>query len=408
MKLCGIVAEFNPLTNGHDYIINEVKRQTNEDVVIIMSGNFSQRGEKTMFDKYTRSAHAIHSGASLVFELPTCFALSSAKYFAYGAVKILADIGVDSLAFGVKIDDTSYLEQVARLKANENAKTSKLILDYMKAGLSYNKALSETYKTLHPELSDILDQIFSEPNNILAVEYLSAIYSLKLDIKPIYIKRLDGGYNTNNIVKTKINNKTVKLVNATYIRTLANACKYSKIRSLVPEDTFNSIKSFSQQEFQASENKLDGIIVSLLRALDKKDLEQYADFNTALSSLVASNSKLYGTRKDICDSLETKCYRRSRINKLLLLPYFEIKKDFVKTLEKPYAVNVLAVSSHKKTLLSKIIKTSKAKLVISLSDKENLSKNESEFIRQNQLGSNLYNVIFNKPYGVDKTIFVSW
>lgn len=407
MKLCGIVAEFNPLTNGHDYIIKEVKRLTGEDVIIIMSGNFTQRGELAMFDKYTRSAHAILSGASLVVELPTCFALSSAKYFAYGAVKILSDIGVDSLAFGVKIDDTSYLEKVAQLKANEDSKTSKIITNYIKAGLNYSKAICETYKKLYPELSSALDQIFTEPNNILAVEYLSAIYSMNIDIKPIYIKRLDSGYNQNKIVKVKINNKPIKLINATYIRGLAGSKNISKIKNLVPETTYKNIKTFSQQQYETAETKLDAIIVSKLRNQSKNDLEQYADYNTALSSLVETNSKLYATRKEICDSLESKCYRRSRINKLLLLPYFEIKKDFVNILNKPYAVNVLAVSSHKKVLLSKLIKTSKTKLIVSCSDKQNLSTDKCEFIRQNQIGSNLYNIVFNKTYNQDKTIFIS-
>lgn len=404
MKLCGIIAEFNPLTNGHDYIIKKVKQTYKCDVAVIMSGNFSQRGEITILDKYTRTKNAIQAGADIVIELPTCFTLSSAPYFAYGGVKILADIGITHLAFGVKIDNPEKLITVAKLKCSETKEMSKQISAFMKLGQNYNTALIQTYKQTYPELKLDLEQIFTEPNNILAVEYLSAIYANSLDITPIFINREDRGYNSTKINSSVLFGKKKKLANATYIRNLIKRNKRCKIKPLVPSFTFESIKSNASSPL--SETRLDAVLLSVLRALDYKDYETFADYNIGLAHLVKDNSLLFSSKTEIVNALESKCYRKSRINKLLLIAYFKIKKDFLNSLKKPYAINVLGVSVSKRKLLSNLIKTSKAKLIVSLTDLKNLEPELSTFIIQNQANSNLYNICNQKPQTTDKAIFV--
>lgn len=403
MKLCGIIAEFNPLTNGHEYFLSQVKQKCNCDIAVIMSGNFSQRGEIAILDKYERASHAIACGADIVFELPTCFSLSSAQYFATGGVKILSDIGIDCLAFGVKTKNTDNLIEIAKLKSNEDRKISEQILSFMKTGQNYNRAFINTYKQSYPNLASIIEETFAEPNNILAIEYLSEIYRNNLSITPIFINREDSGYNTNKIKNKLINGKLKKMVNATHIRNLINSNKLSQTKSLVPSLVFKSIKS---KKAINVEEKLDAIVLSNLRSQEQKSLEQFADFNKGLASLISSSSSQYSTRKEICKALESKCYRKSRINKLLLIPSFEIKKDFVKALDKPYAINVLAVSKSKKKLLSFLIKTSSATLVVSLSDLGKLTPDNSEFIKQNQKGTDIFNICSGKPKSIDKTIFV--
>lgn len=405
MKLCGIIAEFNPLTNGHNYIINQVKKQTGANVAIIMSGSFTQRGELAILNKFTRAKHAICSGADIVVELPACFTLSSAPFFALGGVKILASLGIDSLAFGVKIKDTNKLIEVAKLKSQEDKKISNTIISFMKLGQNYSKALYQTYKLLYPHLSCDLDTIFSEPNNILAIEYLSAIYSNGLDITPIFINRKDGGYNNNRICTVKIFGKKTKLVNATYIRSLIKSAKTRKIKKLIPSFVYDDIKKTKYQT--ESETRLDALTISKIRSLSNEDLMTFADFNTGLAHLTKQNATLLSTRKEICNALSSKCYRPSRISKLLLLPSLGIKKDFAKTLEKPYAINVLAVATNKRKMLSEIIASAKCDLIVSLSDLQNMKPEKGEFIRQNQTASNLYNICNKMPQTVDKTIFVS-
>lgn len=403
MKLCGIVAEFNPLTNGHDYFLKEVKKICGCEIAIIMSGNFAQRGEIAILDKFTRAKHAILCGADVVIELPVCFTLSSAPYFAMGGVKILSDIGIDSLAFGVKTKNPNILIEIAKLKTNEDSKISARILSLMKAGQTYSKALTQTYKESFSHLSSEFDEIFSEPNNILAIEYLSEIYKNNLQIEPILINRQDSGYNQNKIKSTSIDGKRKKIVNATFIRSQVESNKFSLTKKLVPDFVFDDLKDSKDS---SAKTKLDALIVSTLRNFEPKDLEEFADFNTALSSLVNKNASLFSSVDEISDALQSKCYRRSRIKRLLLLPFFSIKKGFTKILEKPYAINVLAVAKDKKDFLSSLKKTSKANLIVSLSDKKKVPESQSEFIRQNQLGTDLYNICTGKPKQTDKTIFV--
>lgn len=403
MKLCGIIAEFNPLTNGHEYFLSQVKQKCNCDIAVIMSGNFSQRGEITILDKYERASHAITCGADIVLELPTCFALSSAQYFATGGVKILSDIGIDCLAFGVKTKNTDNLVEIAKLKSHENKKISEQILSFMKTGQNYNRAFINTYKQSYPNLSEVIEETFSEPNNILAIEYLSEIYRNNIPITPIFINREDSGYNTNKIKTKLINGKLKKLVNATHIRNLIESKKIYQTKSLVPSFVFESLKN---RKSVNTEEKLDTIVLSSLRSQEIKNLETYADFNKGLASLISSNSAQYSSRKEICSALESKCYRKSRINKLLLVPLFDIKKDFVKLLEKPYAVNVLAISKSKKKFLSSLIKEASTTLVVSLSDLNKLTPENSVFIKQNQKGTDIFNICSGKPKSTDKTIFV--
>lgn len=403
MKLCGIVAEFNPLTNGHDYFLKEVKKICGCEIAVIMSGNFAQRGEIAILDKFTRAKHAILCGADVVIELPVCFTLSSAPYFANGGVKILSDIGIDSLAFGVKTKDPNILIEIAKLKTNEDSKISAHILSLMKAGQTYSRALTQTYKESFSHLSQEFDEIFSEPNNILAIEYLSEIYKNNLQIEPIFINRQDSGYNQNKIKSTIINGKRKKIVNATFIRRQVESSKFSLTKKLVPDFVFDDLKEFKDS---SAKTKLDALIVSTLRKFEQKDLEEFADFNTSLACLVNKNASLFSSIDEISDALQSKCYRRSRIKRLLLIPFFSIKKEFTKILEKPYSINVLAVAKNKKDFISSLKKTSKANLIVSLSDKKKVPESQSEFIRQNQLGTDLYNVCTGKPKQTDKTVFV--
>ena len=389
MKLCGIIAEFNPFTNGHEYFISEIKKQTNAEIVAIMSGDFSQRGEMTILGKYDRASLGIKNGVSICAELPACFALSSAEYFAFGAVKILADVGIEELAFGVKTKNIFLLKKIAKFKSENHPLFSSHLKSLIKAGLSYSRAFYQTFHSLFPQISNELDEIFNEPNNILAIEYLSAIYSMGLNITPIFINRQDSGYNTNKIKCVSLENRKQKMVNATYIRSLVLNGKLRKIKSLVPSLTFHKLKKCDIDNLKTANERLDAILLSKIQNFDNKDLSEFASYNIGLSHLVLESSKNCFSREEICKELESKCYRKTRIN-----------------LEKPYAINVLAVSKLKRELLSKLIKTSKAKLIVSVSDRQKLEQNLSYFTAINQKASNLYNIANKLPYALDKTLFI--
>ena len=191
MKLLGIIAEYNPFHNGHFYQLQKAKQMTKADaVVVIMSGNFVQRGEPAILDKWTRTHMALCSGADIVIELPVLYATASAEYFAYGAVKLLDEIGITDICFGSELGEIKPLQQIAQLLLEEPESFRKLLKQALESGISYASARSIALTQFYPAAKDILFQ----SNNILAVEYLKSLLKLNSAIRPHTIARKGSAY----------------------------------------------------------------------------------------------------------------------------------------------------------------------------------------------------------------------
>lgn len=197
MNIVGIVAEFNPFHHGHQYLIDMVKKQLNPDgIIVIMSGDYVQRGTPAIYDKFTRTKKSLISGADLVIELPVHYALSSAEQFAFGAVSILNSLGiVNTLAFGVEAQSNTLSAEPYRLLAdfllNEPAAYQTTIQKYIKAGNSYPVARKKAfldYSATNSSLKPLLP-LLETPNNILAIEYTKAVLRLTSSITLHPIKR---------------------------------------------------------------------------------------------------------------------------------------------------------------------------------------------------------------------------
>lgn len=200
MKNIGIIAEFNPFHKGHEYFISEAKKASGADnIVIIMSGDFVQRGEPAIWDKYIRTQAALLGGADLVLELPVAFSASSAAVFADGAVTLLDKLGViDELWFGSENADPELFDMISEILVNEPFLYSESIKNHLKTGVSYpkarNLAIVESFKTdIYSEKE--INNFMNSPNNILGLEYYSAIKRLNSRIKPKTLLRKGGGYN---------------------------------------------------------------------------------------------------------------------------------------------------------------------------------------------------------------------
>ena len=192
MKICTIIAEFNPLHSGHKKLIDFAKTFA-DTVVIVMSGNFTQRGLPAVSNKYNRAKHAILAGADAVIELPTIFATASAQNFATAGVQIASQIGSDYLLFGSEVGDITHLENCAKtmLDCEQNNDTIKQLLDQ---GLSYPQAVTQTFV----QYQDLL----ATPNNLLAVEYIKAIYRTNSNVAPVTLQRTSN-YNDENSQSSK-------------------------------------------------------------------------------------------------------------------------------------------------------------------------------------------------------------
>lgn len=193
LKTIGIVTEYNPFHKGHAYMIEEAKRKSGADrVVVVMSGSFVQRGEPAIFDKWTRAEAALLNGADLVLELPVLFAAANAETFARAAVRILEESGiVDILCFGSESGDLYSMQEAAKLMVNETEEFQKLLKEQLDEGLSYPAARAKALETV----SHISSEILSRPNHILGLEYLKALDKYNCTMKPMTIKR-EGDYNS--------------------------------------------------------------------------------------------------------------------------------------------------------------------------------------------------------------------
>ena len=201
MKIVGLITEYNPFHKGHEYHIKRAKELTGADAcVVVMSGNYVQRGTPAFMDKYARTSIALNHGADMVFELPLPFACSSAEYFATAAVTLLHKMGcVDYICFGSECDDISVLTSIASTLANAKTdnshKLNELIKEWVKTGIPYATARSNALATL---LGEDCKQVVDKPNNILAIEYLKALTLLNSSIKPIAITRTNASYHHND------------------------------------------------------------------------------------------------------------------------------------------------------------------------------------------------------------------
>lgn len=195
MKTVGIISEYNPFHAGHAYHIREAKRRTGADyAVIILNGDFMQRGEPAIFDKYTRTKQALEGGADLIFELPVRFGISSAGDFALGGVLALESLGfVDSLCFGSEIGELAPLQEAVAVLVNE-PEAFRTVLDHaLRQGLSFPAARSQALSAV----TSLEPALLKEPNNILGIEYCLALQRLPSAIQPVTIPRRGQHYHEN-------------------------------------------------------------------------------------------------------------------------------------------------------------------------------------------------------------------
>ena len=190
---CGLVCEYNPFHTGHQYQLDTVRSRGVDDIVCVMSGNFVQSAEPAFCDKSLRAECAVRGGADAVIELPALYATASAQFFAEGALKIISKLkDIKYIAMGATASADEILRLYnAKVKNADNFRTA--LDNALNSGKSYNIAIATAYSEVYGKPCD---EIFSEPNNILCLEYISAIEKFAPDIEPMIIKRVGASYSS--------------------------------------------------------------------------------------------------------------------------------------------------------------------------------------------------------------------
>lgn len=313
MSVIGIVCEFNPFHNGHKYLIDSVKKD-GDIVVCTMSGNFVQRGEPALLDKHYRVKQALNCGADLVLELPVAYACSRAQTFSRGAVKLLDSLKiVDTLAFGSECGDTEKLIMTAKATEDENARER--INSLIKTGVSFACARENAVRDIYgDELADIL----SSPNNILAVEYISALKLLKSKMNPLTVKRTGASHDSENSEN--------EFASASLIREMLK--NGESVQKYMPASAYNAFYEAINEKCAPSDyKKLDVAVLSFLRKTQAKELENAPDVSEGIENRIINSARTANTLEKVFENACTKRYPTARIRRIVLSAFLGIKKE---------------------------------------------------------------------------------
>ena len=398
MKICGIVAEYNPFHNGHKYQIEEIKNKHGYDAVIaVMSGNFLQRGIPASFDKFTRAKTAIENGVDIVIELPTCYATSSSEFFASGAISILQSLNcLDAVCFGASTDDLDILENIASILINEPEDYKFYLQKELKKGISYPKARSNSLcNYLSNKYSkEILENILPDPNNILGIEYIKALKSLHSQIKPIAIKRIGTTYNSQEF------DYDCYICSSTAIREKLKNSEIDFIKDFLPESSYKTIyDNYSLGKVQMEINDFEKEILLTLRKMTNYEIAQIADVNEGLENVIQKALLKAYDIDTLIDEIKSKRYTLTRIQRILIHSLFNIKTAYLSKYKfNPQYARVLAVSKNGKKVLSEIAKKSSIPVITNVAKFiKDANDEQKEMLELDILATNTYTLGYKIP-----------
>ena len=326
MSVYAVICEYNPFHNGHKYLIDKIKNK-DDCVIAVMSGNFTQRGDVAVCDKFSRAEVAAKNGADLVIELPTVYACAPAETFARGAVEIIDSLGVvDKLCFGAEDDDITMLKEVANAFNNEAFNTE--LRRNMDSGDYYPKAVQKAIgKIFSPDLSDIVER----PNNILAVEYIKALNGT--NIEPISVKRIGAAHDSREITEIITSSSNIREM-------IKKGEDYSRF---VPDYKINNTADIKNLEL---------IMLYKLRTMSREDLSNLPDVSEGLENRIFEAVKTSKSLDELFEKVKTKRYTMARIRRIIISALLGITTDLPLT-HAPYT-RVLAFNEKGEKLMSKI------------------------------------------------------
>ena len=361
----GIIAEYNPFHNGHLYHILKSKELTKDDYVIaIIGGNFTQRGESSIVDKWTKAEMALAGGADLVIELPSLYSVSSAENFADGAVKILNSLKVvDHLSFGAECQELNKLNIIANALYEE----PKEFKDF-------------SYKN-----------ILSEPNNILGIEYLKALKKYRSRVKPVLVPRKSSGHLNLDY--------TGSISSSTSIRNMLKTGNTANLKDALTPSSYTILKEeINKGHFVRDFSKFEKIALYNLRLMSLEEIKKLPDVSEGLENLIKKAALSCNTVDDFVNIVCSKRYTKTRIRRILLYALLGISKKDIDISKKvvPY-VRVLGFNDKGKNLVSKIKhKNPSAKIVTSVKKfvDSNGNKNLQVLMNKDIFATNVYTLGF--------------
>lgn len=360
MKICAVVAEFNPFHNGHAYLFEKIRNSGYSHIVVVMSGNYVQRGEAAIFPKDSRAKAALQMGANLVIDFPTVKVLATAEKYAFSALNIIKKLGsqINAIAFGTETGNFENLIKIKEILRTEIFK--KEIKLQLEKGLSFAICRETAVKNIsnNPELASEI----KNPNNILAVEYLKAIDALEMRLDCLPVKRMEfpGKYFSASKLRNMITQGNMEFKN------------------YIPEKIeFNTNLRVSYFERERE-------IICKLRSLQKSNFANLPNLSEGLENRIYSAVKKSCSISELLEIAKTKRYTMSRIKRLILCAFLGIDSNMASS-EIPY---IKVLGSDKKGF--EILKNIDFPVITRYADVLKLGDNAQNFFELENKFTNLY------------------
>ena len=344
----GIIAEYNPFHNGHLYHLLKSKELTKDDYCIaIIGGNFTQRGDASLLDKWTKAEMALSNGVDLVIELPTLYATSSAENFAEGAIKILNSLKiVDHLSFGAETNNLNKLNIIANTLFKESKEFKDILQNELQKGFSFPKARENALSKYLKDTSYSL--ILSEPNNILAIEYLKALKKYKSSITPVLIPRKNAGHLTKEY--------TGQITSASAIRNMIRTNKTINLQTTLTPSSYTILADeMNKGHFVPDMHSFEKTIIYNLRKMTLVQIQELPDVSEGLENIIKKAAASCNSIDEFINIASSKRYTQTRLKRILLYSLLGITKKDMQISKKtmPYA-RVLGFNGKGKKLISQI------------------------------------------------------
>ena len=391
MNVTGIIAEYNPFHNGHFYHLQEARKQTNADyLIVVMSGCFLQRGVPAIVDKHTRAEMALLSGADLVLELPVPFATGSAEFFAAGGIRLLAASGVvNRVCYGMEEETTSLLNDAAALLTSPTPSFDRTVADLVKQGMSCPRARQEALIAALPQYpADEVHAFLSKPNNILALEYEKAILRQNAEdngsLCGLGIRRIGDGYHETDIKS--------RYASATAIRNLLLQPEFpdDQLAFALPPHCLALLKQASEHSLLMDTNDFSEALYARLLHLQPSGYANFMDCTESISRRIAEHVNEFISFSQFADLVKTKDITRTRVNRVLTHILLDLRTEDYADPTVHY-LRVLGFARRAEPLLSEIHKKASAPLLTKVADaSRNLSVPAMQALKRDMFAADLY------------------
>ena len=360
MQAVGIIAEYNPFHNGHYYQIRTIKEKyPNHVIVLVMVGNYTERGEVAIIDKFSRTEIALNHGIDLVIELPYPFSTQSADYFAYGGITLLEELQVERVIFGSESNDLNTIKTIAEAQI-ENNEFEKLVKIYSRLGKNYPTAIACAIK-------DLTGKEIEEPNDLLGISYVKTILKKKYKIIPETIKRTNS-YHSKEL-KTNISSGTA----------IREALKRNEsVENQIPNDTTSYYNNIHKMD--------DYFDLLKYKILTEEDLSKYQLVEEGIDKKLKREIQHSTNYDDFIKRIKSKRYTYNKLSRMLLHILCNFTKEKAKQWQKPEYIRILGFNKKGRDYLNQI----KKELTLPIISK--ITKNKNSMLQFELETTSIYNI----------------